>query len=159
MQILSAFPHLDNLRLENLRIPRPRHRAGRIRCSLPLTNLWLHNVAETLSDGKQCHPMSLLASLLAAGFEPETLVQFAACAALGGGVGAAIGRRIGAVELPQMVAALHSVVGLAAVFTSIASVLGHPEDTSALHLVTAYLGVLIGECTSSRGSTQRAIDL
>jgi H+-translocating NAD(P) transhydrogenase len=87
----------------------------------------------------------VLASLLAAGFDPEVLAQFALLAGVGGGVGAAIGRRITAVELPQMVAALHSVVGLAAVFTSIASILGHPEDTSSLHMVTAYLGVLIGQ--------------
>lgn len=93
--------------------------------------------------------VGLLASVLAAGFGPETLVQFAACAALGGGVGGIIGRRITAVELPQMVAALHSVVGLAAVFISVASVLGHPEDASTLHLVTAYLGVLIGVSPTS----------
>ena len=67
---------------------------------------------------------------------------------MGGVVGTIIGRRITATELPQMVAALHSVVGLAAVLTSIGSVLaglaegGHVE---MLHLVTAYLGVLIGE--------------
>jgi NAD/NADP transhydrogenase beta subunit len=45
-----------------------------------------------------------------------------------------------------MVAALHSVVGLAAVLTSIGSVIGTaPDHISTLHLVTAYLGVLIGE--------------
>jgi proton-translocating NAD(P)+ transhydrogenase len=86
-----------------------------------------------------------MASLLAAGFPSELLVQFALLAGLGGGVGTVIGRRITAVELPQMVAALHSVVGLAAVFTSIASILAHPEDLSTLHMVTAYLGVLIGQ--------------
>jgi NAD(P) transhydrogenase len=44
-----------------------------------------------------------------------------------------------------MVAALHSVVGLAAVLTSIGSVLVDTAHISTLHLVTAYLGVLIGE--------------
>lgn len=63
---------------------------------------------------------------------------------MGGGVGSIIGRRITAIELPQMVAALHSVVGLAAVLTSIASVLSEVEHATTLHLVTAYLGVLIG---------------
>ena len=65
---------------------------------------------------------------------------------MGGGVGTMIGRRITATELPQMVAALHSVVGLAAVLTSIGSVLSHGADIPTLHLVTAYLGVLIGRC-------------
>ncbi|KAF8308621.1 NAD(P) transhydrogenase [Clavulina sp. PMI_390] len=96
--------------------------------------------------------VGLLASLLAAGFEPEVLAQFVLCSAMGGGIGAVIGRRITAVELPQMVAALHSVVGLAAVCTSVGSVLAHAGDhglgdVSNLHLVTAYLGVLIGGVT------------
>ena len=73
------------------------------------------------------------------------LAQFAAVATIGGTVGTIIGRRITATELPQMVAALHSVVGLAAVLTSIGSVIGAAADhISTLHLVTAYLGVLIG---------------
>ncbi|KAH8989174.1 PNTB-domain-containing protein [Lactarius hatsudake] len=90
----------------------------------------------------------ILASLGAVGFPPEVLAQFAGVAAIGGTVGAIIGRRITATELPQMVAALHSVVGLAAVLTSIGSVLGTAADhLSTLHLVTAYLGVLIGGVT------------
>jgi NAD(P) transhydrogenase len=86
----------------------------------------------------------ILASLAAVGFPTEVLLQFAGLAAIGGTVGTIIGRQITATELPQMVAALHSVVGLAAVFTSIASVLADISHVSTLHLVTAYLGVLIG---------------
>lgn len=59
-------------------------------------------------------------------------------------LGALIGRRITPTGLPQTVAALHSVVGLAAVLTSIGSVLTDVADISTLHMVTAYLGVLIG---------------
>ncbi|KAI0032215.1 PNTB-domain-containing protein [Vararia minispora EC-137] len=89
----------------------------------------------------------ILSSLAAVGFPPEVLAQFAGVAAIGGLVGTVIGRRITATELPQMVAALHSVVGLAAVLTSIGSVLGSLDHISTLHLVTAYLGVLIGGVT------------
>ncbi|KAI0928676.1 hypothetical protein AcV5_006173 [Taiwanofungus camphoratus] len=89
----------------------------------------------------------ILASLAAVGFSPEVLAQFAGVAAIGGTIGTVIGRRITAIELPQMVAALHSVVGLAAVLTSIASVLANLDHASTLHLVTAYLGVLIGGIT------------
>jgi len=90
----------------------------------------------------------ILASLAAVGFPLEVLAQFAAVAGIGGTVGAIIGRRITATELPQIVAALHSVVGLAAVLTSIGSVIGAAADhISTLHLVTAYLGVLIGGVT------------
>ena len=42
---------------------------------------------------------------------------------------------------------LHSVVGLAAVLTSIGSVLADISHISTLHLVTAYLGVVIGGIT------------
>ena len=59
-------------------------------------------------------------------------------------LGLLIGKRITPTDLPQTVAALHSVVGLAAVLTSIGSVMADISDPSTLHLVTAYLGVLIG---------------
>lgn len=105
----------------------------------------------------------ILASLAAVGFSPEVLAQFGAIA--GGGAlvgmfflccsiitrrfgsrltGALIGRRITPTSLPQTVAALHSVVGLAAVLTSIGSVMADIGDITTLHMVTAYLGVLIG---------------
>ncbi|KAK0503442.1 NAD(P) transhydrogenase [Armillaria luteobubalina] len=89
----------------------------------------------------------ILASLAAVGFPVEVLTQFAAVAAIGGTAGTLIGKRITATELPQMVAMLHSVVGLAAVMTSIASVMADLTDVSTLHLVTAYLGVVIGGIT------------
>ncbi|OJJ48983.1 hypothetical protein ASPZODRAFT_129343 [Penicilliopsis zonata CBS 506.65] len=89
----------------------------------------------------------ILASLAAVGFSPETLTQFVAVAGIGGLVGALIGRRITPTGLPQTVAALHSVVGLAAVLTSIGSVMADVSDISTLHMVTAYLGVLIGGVT------------
>lgn len=89
----------------------------------------------------------VLASLVAVGFSPAVLAQFAIVAGVGSIFGLTIGRRITAIELPQMVAALHSVVGLAAVLTSIGSVMMDVADISTLHMVTAYLGVLIGGVT------------
>jgi H+-translocating NAD(P) transhydrogenase len=89
----------------------------------------------------------ILASLLAVGFSPEVLTQFGALATIGSIVGFVIGRRIIPTDLPQTVAALHSVVGLAAVLTSIGSVMGGLDHITTLHLVTAYLGVLIGGIT------------
>lgn len=100
-----------------------------------------------------------MASLLAAGFSPEVLTQFGTLATLGtlagkffcsdertviDMLGFLIGKRITPTDLPQTVAALHSVVGLAAVLTSIGSVMGHVDDLTTLHMVTGYLGVLIG---------------
>lgn len=89
----------------------------------------------------------VLASLAAVGFPPAVLAQFAVLAGVGGVGGALIGRRITPTDLPQTVAALHSVVGLAAVLTSIGSVMAHIADISILHMVTGYLGVVIGGIT------------
>ncbi|EME40814.1 hypothetical protein DOTSEDRAFT_74397 [Dothistroma septosporum NZE10] len=89
----------------------------------------------------------VLASLAAVGFSPETLMQFGAVAGVGSILGALIGRRITPTELPQTVAALHSVVGLAAVLTSIGSVMAAISHLDMLHMVTGYLGVLIGGVT------------
>jgi NAD(P) transhydrogenase len=89
----------------------------------------------------------VLSSLLAVGFSPEVLVQFGGLATIGSIVGLLIGKRITPTDLPQTVAALHSVVGLAAVLTSIGSVMADLANVSTLHLVSAYLGVLIGGIT------------
>lgn len=89
----------------------------------------------------------ILASLAVVGFTPEVLTQFTGLATVGTIAGLVIGRRITPTSLPQTVAALHSVVGLAAVLTSIGSVLAHDGDISTLHMVSAYLGVLIGGVT------------
>lgn len=90
----------------------------------------------------------ILSTLFAVGFTPETLGQAAVVSAAGAILGLAIGRRCSPMQLPQTVAALHSVVGLAAVMTSAASVLGEgAEHAGNLHLVTAYLGLVIGGVT------------
>ena len=66
---------------------------------------------------------------------------------MGGVIGTLIGRRITATELPQMVAALHSVVGLAAVLTGIGSVLMHTGEVSAMHAIAAFSAVIVGGVT------------
>ncbi|KAF5358029.1 hypothetical protein D9756_001498 [Leucocoprinus leucothites] len=89
----------------------------------------------------------VLTSLAAVGFPTEVIGQFAGVAAIGSLLGAIIGRRVTATELPQTVAMLHSIVGLSAVLTSIGSVLQDVSHLSTLHMVTAYLGVVIGGIT------------
>lgn len=89
----------------------------------------------------------VLASLAAVGFPIEVVAQFGGVAAIGGLIGTVVGRRVTATELPQTVALLHSIVGLSAVLTSIGSVLQDVSHLSSLHMVTAYLGVVIGGIT------------
>ena len=52
-------------------------------------------------------------------------------------------------DLPQMVAAFHSLVGLAAVTTSVANYMGHNPALAmdSVHLVATYLGTWIGAVT------------
>ncbi|KAJ3100789.1 hypothetical protein HDU96_010225 [Phlyctochytrium bullatum] len=88
----------------------------------------------------------ILASLLAVNFTPWVLTQFTLLTAAGAAIGVYFGRLVTPTELPQTVAALHSVVGLAAVLTSIASFLIHPTG-DALPRIIAYLGTLIGGIT------------
>ncbi|KAI8615739.1 NAD(P) transhydrogenase beta subunit-domain-containing protein [Chytriomyces sp. MP71] len=88
----------------------------------------------------------ILAALVSVGFTPWVLAQFGILTAVGGAVGVYFGRRVTPVQLPETVALLHSVVGLAAVLTSIAGFVAHPVG-AALPKVIAYLGTFIGGIT------------
>jgi NAD(P) transhydrogenase subunit beta len=74
--------------------------------------------------------------------------------AVGGFVGLVAARRVQMTQMPELVAILHSLVGLAAVLVGYANFLGHgAEFTSAaartIHDVETYLGILIGAVTFS----------
>ncbi|MDG5496738.1 NAD(P)(+) transhydrogenase (Re/Si-specific) subunit beta [Niveispirillum sp. BGYR6] len=74
--------------------------------------------------------------------------------AIGGGIGYVIAKRIQMTELPQLVAAFHSLVGLAAVFVAAAAFfspesfnIGQPGDIHVGSLIEMSLGVAIGAIT------------
>jgi NAD(P) transhydrogenase len=78
--------------------------------------------------------------------------QMAACAAIGGSVGLTIANKISPMDLPQLVAAFHSLVGLAAVLTCWASHLVDVEHfahdpMAGIHMGAIYFGSLIGGVT------------
>ncbi|MDQ0317565.1 NAD(P)(+) transhydrogenase (Re/Si-specific) subunit beta [Amorphus orientalis] len=73
---------------------------------------------------------------------------------IGGGIGAVIARRIAMTAMPQLVAAFHSLVGLAAVFVAAGALyapeafgIGHPGSIHAASLVEMSIGVAIGAIT------------
>ena len=72
---------------------------------------------------------------------------------VGGALGAGIATRMAITELPQMVAGFHSLVGLAAVTTSIASYIAHPELMDPTHLTSTFLGAFIGAVTLTGART------
>jgi NAD(P) transhydrogenase subunit beta len=80
---------------------------------------------------------------------PLLLVALAA----GGTIGLVLARRVKMTDMPELVAILHSLVGLAAVLVGFANFLGHGVALSGaartIHDVETYLGVLIGAVTFS----------
>lgn len=73
---------------------------------------------------------------------------------IGGGIGAVVARRIAMTAMPQLVAAFHSLVGLAAVLVAAAALyapaafgIGTPGDIHGASLVEMVLGVAIGAIT------------
>ncbi|KAF7661678.1 hypothetical protein LDENG_00254860 [Lucifuga dentata] len=85
---------------------------------------------------------------------PELLAQMTAAMAVGGTAGLGIAKKIQISDLPQLVAAFHSLVGLAAVLTCVAEyMIEYPhfatDPAANLTKIIAYLGTYIGGITFS----------
>ena len=72
---------------------------------------------------------------------------------VGGGIGLALAQRVRMTQMPELVAILHSLVGLAAVLVGFANFMDHAEALTGveqtIHAVETYLGILIGAVTLS----------
>jgi NAD(P) transhydrogenase subunit beta len=72
---------------------------------------------------------------------------------VGGTVGVILARRVQMTQMPELVAILHSLVGLAAVAVGYANFMGHGSGFSGveltIHDIETYLGILIGAVTFS----------
>jgi len=84
----------------------------------------------------------------------DTLIQMAACMGIGGAIGTGIAKKIEITDLPQLVAAFHSLVGAAAVLTCLSTFLvdfpHFATDPAANMIKTAlFLGTFIGGVTFS----------
>src|SRR6185312_6205098 len=89
--------------------------------------------------------------------DPDSALTWALIVAgivIGGGIGAYIARRIPMTSMPELVAAFHSLVGLAAVFVAAGALyapeafgIGTPGNIAAASLIEMSLGVAIGAIT------------
>ena len=100
--------------------------------------------------------IAILATLATPGMRAGGIGLIIAGLAIGGGIGAVIANRIQMTSLPQLVAAFHSLVGLAAVFVAAAALyapqsfgIGTPGNIHGQSLVEMSLGLAIGAVTFS----------
>ena len=90
---------------------------------------------------------STLADMSILGAEAAGFQQVALLGGVGATAGAAVASRVGPTELPQTVAAFHSLVGLAAMAGAAGEYLGNAGNLDAGTLTAIYLAVFIGGIT------------
>jgi NAD(P) transhydrogenase subunit beta len=100
--------------------------------------------------------IAVVATLLFSGMGFGGIVLVIVALAIGGGVGAYVANKIEMTALPQLVAAFHSLVGMAAVFVAAAALyspqsfgIGTPGNIKAASLIEMSLGLAIGAITFS----------
>ncbi len=85
--------------------------------------------------------------------KPEAYPYLLAALVIGASIGLIAARRIQMTEMPELVAVLHSLVGIAAVSVGYANFMGHGGQLTGIELtihdIETYIGVLIGAVTFS----------
>ncbi|TDH63702.1 NAD(P)(+) transhydrogenase (Re/Si-specific) subunit beta [Dankookia rubra] len=100
--------------------------------------------------------IAIVATLFRPGMAPGGIILILAGIAIGGSIGAVVAKRIQMTSLPQLVAAFHSLVGMAAVFVAAAAFyspesfgIGTHGHIHGASLVEMSLGLAIGAITFS----------
>lgn len=95
--------------------------------------------------------IALLATIL--GVVTDNLEILIGTLAVGAAVGLLLARRVQMTQMPELVAILHSLVGLAAVLVGFANFLDHTKELvgveKTIHDIETYIGILIGAVTFS----------
>jgi len=88
----------------------------------------------------------IVTALCQLSFPAPLFTQAIGLLGIAGGIGTYVGKKVAITELPQTVAGFHALVGMAAVTTSVASLLIDPHPNN-LHKVACYFGTFIGGIT------------
>ena len=108
--------------------------AGMIGMGLALTATVIHSLYLSATEENRLSPL-------------VTLLLILAVLAIGAVIGTPIARKVEMTQMPELIAAFHSFVGMAAVLVGFNS-FAVPDGTGgAVHLVEVALGVLIGAYT------------
>ena len=95
--------------------------------------------------------IALIATIV--GIVTQAYVELLVALLLGGTIGLIAARRVQMTQMPELVAILHSLVGLAAVAVGFANFTGHGGDyegtMKTIHDIETYVGILIGAVTFS----------
>jgi NAD(P) transhydrogenase len=106
-----------------------------------------------LASGQAGVLFGLAATIGSLDWPMANYIQLAAVLGGGGGLGYMIAQRVDPTSLPQTVAAFHSLVGLAAVFTGVGDFLEHsahhPEALDGLRTTSIALATVIGGVTAT----------
>jgi NAD(P) transhydrogenase subunit beta len=89
--------------------------------------------------------LAIVATLLAA--HKPNLAMIGGGVVIGGSIGATLAKRVQMTEMPQLVAAMHSLVGLVAVLIAVAAIYHSGEQHTAAQRVELFIGAFIGAIT------------
>src|SRR5258708_13328120 len=98
--------------------------------------------------------IALMVTLALVYSHSKNVLPILAAMAVGGAVGAVVARWVEMTQMPQLIAAMHSLVGLAAVFIAIAAVnnpaaMGLDVPITVGHKIELFIGTFIGAVTFS----------
>ncbi|MBA94088.1 MAG: NAD(P) transhydrogenase subunit beta, partial [Candidatus Marinimicrobia bacterium] len=111
---------------------------------------------ETSSRGNQYGIAAMLIAVVATIFGPQVSGNYSLMIILillGGSIGLVLSRRVKMTEMPELVAILHSLVGLAAVLVGLVNFINPAVEyfgiEKTIHSIEIYLGIFIGMVTFS----------
>jgi NAD(P) transhydrogenase subunit beta len=106
---------------------------------------------ETARRGNAYGIAGMCIAVLVTAAQLQSFGILAGALAIGGLIGAVLAMRVGMTSMPELVAVLHSFVGLAAVLVGMASYLAAPpgmsDVESLIHEIEVYVGVFVGSVT------------